>query len=132
MNGKSLGVCFTGDGRYHPWTDEQREAGMKLVRHLMEQYNIPPARVLGHRECGGTVCPGQQVDMDVIRASLNNEAPDEYEAEKLPPDATPAFRHIVAMFDEPTFHELPIEAQKAIKELRWMEPFGELNREDLE
>lgn len=84
-NSKSVGLCCEGHGDYEPHTAAQRTSLLDLCRTLMADYDVSADRVLGHREVNllidaGEVgdhyrtsksCPGQQVDMDEIRRSLD-------------------------------------------------------------
>ncbi|PRP96572.1 N-acetylmuramoyl-L-alanine amidase [Enhygromyxa salina] len=84
LNGKSIGICFSGDGDEEDFTVAQREAGLELTRRLMDEYEIPAEKVLGHREINTLVdqgvvaaayrtsksCPGAKVDMDDVRRQL--------------------------------------------------------------
>lgn len=70
-NASSIGVCFAGNCDAARWTLPQQEAGYRLILELMRRYDVPPERVIGHRECGNdTHCPGELVDMDAVREKL--------------------------------------------------------------
>ncbi|QGP92304.1 N-acetylmuramoyl-L-alanine amidase [Neomoorella glycerini] len=72
MNFKSAGVAVIGNLMDHPPTLEQRRALIRLVRDLCRRYNVPPERVLGHREVPGaaTVCPVRFMDMGRVRREV--------------------------------------------------------------
>lgn len=84
LNRRSLGLCFSGHGDIAPHTVPQRETGLALTRQLMERYQIPAARVLGHGEINSLVqsgaldprymtsksCPGRLVNMNQVRQVL--------------------------------------------------------------
>lgn len=84
LNGVSLGICFSGHGDFAPLTDAQMRAGLQLTRQLQARYSVPDANVIGHREVRDLIkagrldkkwhtsksCPGELLDMSVVRASL--------------------------------------------------------------
>lgn len=71
MNRVSLGICFEGHGDYEPWTQEQEENGLDLIRNLCWKYNIKPKNVEGHNEYeSDRTCPGRLIDMDIVRRKL--------------------------------------------------------------
>lgn len=88
-NSRSVGICCEGHGDYEPHTGPQRAALLELCRALMARFDVPPDRVLGHREVNGLIeaglvgdhyrtwktCPGERVDMDEIRAALVEDEP---------------------------------------------------------
>jgi len=129
MNSKSLGICFAGHGDYHPWTPDQRGAGIGLIQRLMEKYSIPITGVLGHRETGARkTCPGKLIDMDKVREMVQgSSAPTAVPGH----DYTGMFASLCAIFDDPEFRHLPNPTQVAIKQVREMPPFGDMTREDL-
>lgn len=73
FNHKSLGICLVGRGEVD-FTQPQMSSLFRLCRELMLRYDIPPERVLGHRETypAGTPpaksCPN--MDMNAVRAVL--------------------------------------------------------------
>lgn len=82
MNGKSLGICFSGHGDFWPLTPEQFKAGLALVNTLREQFGIEADHVIGHREVNDFVaaqyrtsktCPGQKVDVRAFRVTPDTE-----------------------------------------------------------
>ena len=73
-NSRALGVCFSGHGDIKPWTPEQWEGGLELLRELMFKFEIPDVEhVKGHREFPRVAksCPGKLVDMEEVRARLH-------------------------------------------------------------
>jgi len=89
LNGQSVGICFSGHGDIAEHTEAQRHAGLELTRQLMDEYDVPLRRVIGHREVNGLVtagklprkyrtsktCPGRLVDMDEVRQQLEAAVP---------------------------------------------------------
>jgi len=87
LNNQSIGICFSGHGDLQPLTDEQIQSGIELSIKLMEKYNIPAANVIGHREINNLIkagklrpeykttksCPGNKVNMNIIRAKIMKE-----------------------------------------------------------
>jgi N-acetylmuramoyl-L-alanine amidase len=72
-NASSIGICFAGNCNAARWTVEQQQSGYRLILELMRRYDVPPERVIGHRECGNeTDCPGTLINMDAVRAKLGN------------------------------------------------------------
>ena len=60
VNSFSLGIEMTGNTCEKPFTPEQWESMIWLVKKLMDDYNIPAHRVVDHRK----VAPGRKVDLD--------------------------------------------------------------------
>lgn len=71
MNRKSLGICFVGnfDEREVPplqWTE-----GVRLVRSLMNVFDIPVPNVLGHRDFAKyKSCPGNNFSIEDFQHEL--------------------------------------------------------------
>ena len=63
----SIGICFLGNFENIEMPIEQFNAGMKLIKTLMKEYNIPLINVLRHRDvvsdithtANSTQCPGK-------------------------------------------------------------------------
>jgi len=63
----SVGICFLGDFEKIEMPTEQFNAGIKLIKTLMSEYNIPLINVLRHRDvvsdithtANSTECPGK-------------------------------------------------------------------------
>jgi len=77
FNERSLGVCLPGNFDLQPPTAAQLEPTRRLTRSLMLIYNIPVAKVIGHRETYALrgvpvekTCPGKMFDLDAFRRSL--------------------------------------------------------------
>lgn len=73
FNHKSIGVCVTGHGDHMEWTQAQIDNLSKLVSDLMDAYQIPLKKVIGHRDTPweklkrNKTCPGNLIDMNEIR-----------------------------------------------------------------
>lgn len=90
---RSVAVALIGDMRNNGMpTPAQTQAAVRLVKDVMKTYDLPAAKVLGHREiplaAGGTyqtLCP--VMDMDAFRAKLADEptpGPDPEPAPAMP------------------------------------------------
>jgi len=63
----SVGICFLGNFENIEMPTEQFNAGVKLIRTLLQQYNIPLTNILRHRDvvsdithtANSTQCPGK-------------------------------------------------------------------------
>ena len=63
----SIGICFLGNFEKIEMPAEQFNAGVKLIKTLMEKYNVPLINVLRHRDvvsdithtANSTECPGK-------------------------------------------------------------------------
>jgi len=58
-NQRSLGVSFIGNFEIEVMTPIQLFEGASLVKELMRKYEIPPERVLRHKDIVQTKCPGK-------------------------------------------------------------------------
>jgi len=71
MNRCSLGICFVGNFDDAAPCDKQWVLGLRLVRCLMQTYDIPVDRVYGHRELASyKSCPGKAFDLQQFRHDL--------------------------------------------------------------
>ena len=84
----SIGICFLGNFE-NPETSsgempiEQFNAGVKLIKSLMKQYNIPVINILRHRDvvsdithtANSTECPGKNFPYIHILDALRNGEP---------------------------------------------------------
>ena len=61
-NYRSIGVNLVGNFEYQQPTEAQVESLTLLLADLMEQYQIPPEQVTGHRVWNQTACPGANLD----------------------------------------------------------------------
>lgn len=68
FNEYGIGVCFVGNFDTDRPTRKQLDESARLVAHLMRTYNIPPERVIGHRDTGrATDCPGNNFQVATLR-----------------------------------------------------------------
>jgi len=73
MNRRSLGICFVGNFDIVPPPAEQWDMGLKLVRCLMNVFDIPRENVRGHREFAPyKSCPGKRFSMELFRWQLSH------------------------------------------------------------
>lgn len=74
-NNYGIGICLVGDFGKNLPSDSQLASMNRLVTYLMNTYQIPPHRVIGHRDAPGakTACPGntlQQYIHTTLRSNL--------------------------------------------------------------
>lgn len=63
LNRGNVGICFLGDYRSQDVTAAQQRKLFEVLDWLRRKYDIPRARVEGHREVkGGTLCPGVRLE----------------------------------------------------------------------
>lgn len=68
FNEQGIGICLVGNFDLQRPTARQVESVSRLVAFLMDRYNIPPQRVIGHRDTGkATDCPGANLNVAEIR-----------------------------------------------------------------
>uniref|UniRef100_A0A6H1ZL64 Putative N-acetylmuramoyl-L-alanine amidase n=1 Tax=viral metagenome TaxID=1070528 RepID=A0A6H1ZL64_9ZZZZ len=68
MNRTSLGICFVGNYDDEDPPLEIWNTGIRLVRTLMEVFNIPKKNIYGHYEFSPhKSCPGVRFDVDKFR-----------------------------------------------------------------
>ena len=70
VNYFGIAVALVGNFDKHPPPRLQREALILHVTRLARQYNIPPERIIGHREVWPTACPGKHLHLEEIRAAV--------------------------------------------------------------
>lgn len=58
-NFNSLGICFLGNFQINKVPEKQLEAGMVLIKSLVQKYKIKD--ILGHRDVIRTECPGENL-----------------------------------------------------------------------
>ncbi len=64
-NFNSIGVCFEGDFQKQQMPEEQKQAGLELVRDIRRRYK--GIAVLSHGELSATACPGKYFPMEEFR-----------------------------------------------------------------
>jgi N-acetyl-anhydromuramyl-L-alanine amidase AmpD len=57
-----LSVVLFGDFTKYEVPFDQWQSAVALAARLCKAYNIPTEKVLGHRECFATACPGTYID----------------------------------------------------------------------
>lgn len=68
FNDHGIGIVMVGNFDQTNPSKKQIESMARLVAYLMKTYNIPPDRVLGHRNTGrATDCPGLHTNVAQIR-----------------------------------------------------------------
>jgi hypothetical protein len=66
-NEQGIGICLVGNFDLTNPTNEQMKSVTRLVAFLMQKYNIPPDRVLGHGQAKPTDCPGRYMSVAEVR-----------------------------------------------------------------
>ncbi|MDA8140383.1 MAG: peptidoglycan recognition family protein [Desulfobacteraceae bacterium] len=71
MNKRALGICFVGNFDETPVPVPQLALGLRLVRSLMELFDISLGNIYGHRELEPyKTCPGLKFDLKQFRTDL--------------------------------------------------------------
>jgi len=66
-NEYGIGICLVGNFDVSYPTRAQMNSLAHLVAWLMQTYRIPPERVIGHRDCRRTNCPGRYLNINTVR-----------------------------------------------------------------
>jgi len=67
FNEFGIGICLVGNFDVQRPTAEQMRSLAKVVAFLMKRYNIPPDRILGHKDAKPTDCPGANLNLATVR-----------------------------------------------------------------
>lgn len=72
MNQKGIGVAVIGNLENHPPLPVQEKALVQLVHDLMGRFQIPVAKILGHKDVPGaaTACPGRCLSISSLQAAV--------------------------------------------------------------
>ena len=70
INYFGIAVVLVGNFDLHGVSPLQWESLVNLSATLAEEYNIPPERIVGHREIWETACPGKYLDMVRLREDV--------------------------------------------------------------
>lgn len=71
MNQKSIGICFVGNFDEREVPPLQWHEGVRLVRSLMNTFNIPMHSIFGHKDFAGhKSCPGKSFSLADFRQEL--------------------------------------------------------------
>lgn len=79
-NEHGIGVVLVGNFDETRPSAKQMQAISKLVAYLMKTYNVPPSRVLAHKNVKPTDCPGRFTDVAAIRRMATQQLADAGEA----------------------------------------------------
>lgn len=75
-------MCVVGNYESEPFPTSLAPAFAHAVRALQDKYGIPDERVLLHRDCGPTLCPGKHLTRPLIRRLASSSGPECDEAVK--------------------------------------------------
>lgn len=67
FNEYGIGICLVGNFDVSRPTPQQQQSLARLVAYLMQTYNIPADRVIGHRDAKSTACPGRNFSIPWLR-----------------------------------------------------------------
>lgn len=70
LNYFGIAIAIVGDFEKHPLPHVQKQTLLQLLINLSREYDIPPERVIGHREIQNTKCPGRYINMLEVREAL--------------------------------------------------------------
>jgi N-acetylmuramoyl-L-alanine amidase len=71
-NHNSIGICLTGNLDNYRATEKQYSSLIRLVKDLMNTYNVDVQNIVGHRDFDGVTktCPGKMFDLSEFRNIL--------------------------------------------------------------
>ena len=98
-NDYGIGICFVGNFMDAKPTAKQMASATRLVAWLMQTYDIPADRVIGHRDTKQTLCPGRNMSLVAMRSMANKAIADAAAGKPegaMPPTATPAFARVAS------------------------------------
>ena len=67
-NNKSIGICCEGNFAIEAMPDAQKRALSELCRDVQNHY--PKAKIVGHRDCTPTACPGAYFPLAEMQAAV--------------------------------------------------------------
>lgn len=70
-NNFGVGICLVGNFDNQRPTASQMRSLARLTAYLMKTYHIPADRIVGHRDCKSTDCPGRHVNVAEVRRMAN-------------------------------------------------------------
>jgi hypothetical protein len=71
-----IGICLVGNFEVTRPSARQQQQLARLVAYLMKTYNIPPERVIGHRDTKATECPGRNMNIALVRRNATQALAD--------------------------------------------------------
>jgi len=71
-NTGTLGICFIGDFEEEEPTDQQISGGVQYIAGWCRKYGLTSEHVLGHKDFGGSVCPGRYFPLSAVRSMVAN------------------------------------------------------------
>lgn len=83
FNANTLAICVSGHGDYEPFNAQQMGSLIEQCVRWCKRHELDAGHVIGHRECDDhgapkvwKTCPGNLVDLDLIRALVARELRD--------------------------------------------------------
>lgn len=70
FNQLGIGLCLVGNFNETKPTEAQMRSLASMIRCLMDRYNIPKSRILGHGMLAPTDCPGKRFDFQDLYRRL--------------------------------------------------------------
>lgn len=64
-NAGSIGICFEGNFERDTMNQAQYDAGVELIRYLLDKYGQPA--IMKHRDFNATACPGRKFPFDEMK-----------------------------------------------------------------
>jgi len=95
FNEFGIGICLVGDFQVQRPTQAQLRSLARLVAYLMSTYRISPDRVLGHGQCKPTLCPGKNLNIEVVRRMATQMLADSGGKIEVEPDVQEALGELM-------------------------------------
>ena len=70
VNGRSIGICVTGNLERHPPDERQIQALVWLIKDIEKRYG--KVKITGHKEHMATSCPGQHFPMERVKQMVQS------------------------------------------------------------
>lgn len=89
-NDFGIGICLVGNFQIEHPTQAQLRSLSRLVAYLMKTYRISPSDVIRHKDTKQTECPGNNLDVDLVRRMAMQTLADAGDKIEDPFEAQPA------------------------------------------
>ncbi len=73
LNYFGIAIALVGDFESHSVPTVQKQILIRFLVNLSREYDIPPERIIGHREVQNTKCPGKYINMVNIRSLVKKQ-----------------------------------------------------------